>query len=85
MARISRIRRDLISFEKIYSLKENLKINYKDLASIIGISYGYLMRLKEEGVIPVVYYQALVNAIKHQLADEYFSKIKLIDDITNQA
>lgn len=76
-------RKDLVGVDKLESLRIVLKLSKKEMSEILGVSRNQIYHYYNEGFVPLLRYQAVVNALKLQAQEEYQARIKLIDDITN--
>jgi hypothetical protein len=83
MAAVNCKRKDLISYEKIYNLKDNLKLKQQDICSLLQVDNSTRFRYEKEGLVPLLRFQSIINALKIQAQEEYQARIKLIDDILN--
>jgi predicted transcriptional regulator len=82
--RLNRKRQDLVSFNKINNLKNNLNIKAKDIADLLGVSKACYHQYKDEGHLPIFRFQSLVNALRLAIIEEQQDKLKLLDSIINQ-
>ena len=82
--RLNKKRTDLVSFNKINNLKNNLNIKAKDIADLLGVSKACYHQYKDEGHLPIFRFQSLVNALRLAIIEEQQDKLKLLDTIINQ-
>ena len=81
--RINRKRTDLVAFSKVDSIKDNLNIKAKDVASLLGVTSAAYHLYKKEGHLPIFRFQSLVNALRLAIIEEQQEKLRLLDSIIN--
>jgi len=80
--RFSLKRKDLVNYQQVERIRKSLNLNKKETAELLGISRQQLHYCEKEGVVLYFRYQAMVNAIRAGLSQEYHDKLRLLDSLT---
>ena len=83
MARVSKRRQDLVSFQKVINIKEALKLRAGQVADMLGVSQNQYSVYNKEGLVPIFRFQSLVNALRLAIIEEQQERLQLLDSIIN--